>query len=291
MLEVPFPPDPNPHPPNFHVPNGSWDTHFHLYGPPDRFPYSEQRLFTPPAAPFEHWQRISAAIGITRGVTVTPGIHGSDNAVTLNAIERSEGRVRGMIRANVDLTKQDVNALHRRGVRGMRFTFATHLGASFDEHELAESLARIEGCGWVVAFLIDGNAIEEHADRIGTLPLPTLIDGFAGISAKRGLDQPAVRTLLDLLERPNVFLKLMGHDRDLHAGEPYADIVTLARAIVAKAPDRIIWGSDWPHAYLYEAGEIPNDGDLLSMLADFAPDDAIRTKILVDNPARLFDFD
>lgn len=291
MSAVPFPPDPNPRSPAFRIPPGSWDTHFHLYGPPDRFPYAEERLFTPPAAPIEHWQRVAAAIGITRGVTVTPGIHGSNNAVTLDAIERSEGRLRGMIRSNAELTSQDVVALHRRGIRGMRFTFATHLGASFDEHELRTNLARIEPSGWVVGFLIDGDALERHVDLIGNLPLPTLIDGFAGISARRGLDQPAVRTLLDLLERPNMFLKLMGADRDLYAGERYEDIVVLAQAIVARAPDRIVWGSDWPHAYLYEAGKTPNDGDLLSMLSDFAPNESIRTKILVDTPARLFDFD
>jgi predicted TIM-barrel fold metal-dependent hydrolase len=289
-LDVPFPPDPNPNAPNFIVPSGSWDTHFHLYGPPERFPYAETRLFTPPAAPFEHWQRISAAIGIARGVTVTPGIHGENNDVTLDAIERSEGSVRGVIRANAALTAQDIAALHRRGVRGMRFVFAANLGQKFDMQALQKNLAHIEACGWVMQFLVDGDAIEHHAGVIGNLPLPVLLDSYAGITAGRGIDQPAVRALFDLLARPNIYVKMMGADRDLNAGERYENIVALSRAIIAQAPDRVIWGSDWPHAYLYEANKVPNDGDLLSMLSDFAPDASVRKKILVDNPARLFDF-
>ena len=292
VLDVPFPPDPNPRPPNFQVPAGSWDTHFHLYGPPQRFPYAEKRLRTPPAAPFEHWRSTSSAIGIGRGVTVTAGIHGTNNDVTLDAIERSEGRVLGVIRANSKLTAQEIAALHRRGVRGMRFTFVKHhLDAPFDERALWANLACIEPSGWVVAFLFDGGAFEERADLIAKVPSPVVIDGFAGISPRAGVDQPAVRTLLDLLQRPNVYLKIMGADRELHAGEAYEDVVALARVLVASAPDRIVWGSDWPHSYHFEAGKIPNDGDLLNMLSDFAPDEAVRNKILVDNPTRLFDFD
>ncbi len=289
--DVPFPPDSNPNAPNFSVPGGSWDTHFHLYGPPNHFPYADTRLFTPPAAPFEHWQRISAAIGIARGVAVTPGIHGYNNDVTLDAVERSEGRVRGVIRANAALTAQDIAALHKRGVRGVRFTFAEHLGQKFDVQLLQTALARIEPCGWVMQFLIDGDAIERHADVVAGLPLPVVLDSFAGITAGRGLDQPAVRALFDLLARPNIYVKLMCADRELDAGERYENIVGLAQAIIARAPDRVMWGSDWPHSYLYEANRVPNDGDLLSMLSDFAPDEAVRKKILVDNPVRVFDFD
>jgi predicted TIM-barrel fold metal-dependent hydrolase len=286
--DVPFPPDPNPRTPNFRVPRGSWDTHFHLYGPPHRFPYADTRLRTPPAAPIEHWWSTSAAIGIERGVTVTPGIHGSNNDATLDAIERSEGRLAGMIRSNSELTAADVAGLHRRGVRGMRFAFATRGRDAFDERELWANLANIEPSGWVVALLMDGHVLERHAEVVANLPVPTVIDGFAGISPGRGVDQPAVRTLLDVLRRPNVHLKIMCPDRELHAGERYEDVVALVRAIVATAPDRVMWGSDWPHSYVYEAGKVPNDGDLLGMLSDFVPDEHVRSKILVDNPTRLF---
>jgi predicted TIM-barrel fold metal-dependent hydrolase len=288
--DIPFPPDPNPHQPRFTVPPGSWDSHFHIFGPPDRFPYAERRLFTPPAAPIEHWLSVSSAIGIERGCVVTPGIHDMDPAVTLDAIARSEGRVCGFIRTDANLTESDVRRLHGGGIRGMRFPFAKATGRTFDENAFHVNIARIEATGWIAEFQIDGNSLEQHAELIGNVPLPTMIDQFAGIAPAGGVDQPAFRTLLDLLSKPNVYLKLMCADRQLCDGERYEDIVAMSRAVIAKAPDRIIWGSDWPHAYVFQANAVPNDGDLISMLLDFAPDEGIRNKILVDNPTRLFDF-
>jgi predicted TIM-barrel fold metal-dependent hydrolase len=291
IRDVPFPPDPNPRKPRLVAPPGSWDTHFHIYGPPDRFPYAENRGFTPPAAPIEHWQSVSAAIGIERGVVVTPGIHGSNPAATLDAIARSGGRLRGMIRADPALTANDVEALHAGGIRGVRFPFAKELGRDFDVNVVRTSVPQLAARRWITAFQIDDDMIERYADIIAGIPLPTVIDGFAGLSPGRGLDQPAFRTLLDVLAKPHVHLKLFVADRNLRNGERYEDIVAMSRAAIAKAPDRIIWGSDWPHSYIYKAGDMPNDGDLIDMLLDFAPDEGVRKKILVDNPTRLFDFD
>jgi predicted TIM-barrel fold metal-dependent hydrolase len=290
-LDIPFPPDPNPHKPRMTVPPGSWDSHFHIFGPPNRFPYAESRRYTPPTAPIEHWLSVSAAIGIERGFVVTPSVHDLDPAVTLDAIARAEGRIRGMIRANAGLTSSDIKRLHAGGIRGLRFPFAKVVRRAFDEDEFHANIARIEPANWVVEFQIDGDSLEVHADLIGNVPLPTIIDEFAGIQPKDGLDQPAFRTLLDLLAKPNVYLKLICPDRYLYQGQRYEDVVAMSRAVIAKAPDRIIWGSDWPHSYVFEANAIPNDGDLIDMLLDFAPDEKVRNKILVDNPKRLFDFD
>jgi predicted TIM-barrel fold metal-dependent hydrolase len=290
-LDIPFPPDPNPRKPRMTVPPGSWDTHFHIFGPPNRFPYAESRRYTPPTAPIEHWLSVSSAIGIERGFVVTPSVHDLDPAVTLDAIARSEGRIRGMIRANSDMTASDIKRLHDGGIRGLRFPFAKVVRRAFDEQEFHANIARIEPANWVVEFQIDGDSLEVHADLIGNVPLPTIIDEFAGIQPKDGLDQPAFRTLLDLLAKPNVYLKLICPDRFLHVGQRYEDVVAMARAVIAKAPDRIIWGSDWPHSYVFEANAIPNDGDLIDMLLDFAPDETVRHKILVENPKRLLDFD
>jgi predicted TIM-barrel fold metal-dependent hydrolase len=290
-LDIPFPPDPNPHKPRMTVPPGSWDTHFHIFGPPNRFPYAESRRYTPPTAPIEHWLSVSSAIGIERGFVVTPSVHDLDPAVTLDAIARSEGRIRGMIRANSGLTSSDIKRLHAGGIRGLRFPFAKAVRRAFDADEFHANIARIEAANWVVEFQIDGDSLEVHADLIGTVPLPTIIDEFAGIQPKDGLDQPAFRTLLDLLAKPNVYLKLICPDRFLYQGQRFDDVVAMARAVIAKAPDRIIWGSDWPHSYVFEANAMPNDGDLIDMLLDFAPDEKLRNKILVDNPKRLLDFD
>jgi predicted TIM-barrel fold metal-dependent hydrolase len=290
-VDIPFPPDPNPKKPTLVVPPGSWDSHFHIFGPPDRFPYAESRRYTPPTAPIDHWLRISTAIGIERGFVVTPSVHDLDPAVTLDAIARSEGRILGMVRANASMTDGEIKRLHAGGIRGLRFPFAKFVRRAFDEQAFHANIARIESTAWVVEFQIDSDGLEEHSDLIGNVPLPTIIDEFAGIDPGAGLDQPAFRTLLDLLAKPNMHLKLICPDRHLERGGRYDDFVAMARAVIAQAPDRVIWGSDWPHAYVFEANHMPNDGDLIDMLADFAPDETVRNKILVDNPKRLFDFD
>ncbi len=276
-VDFPFPPDPNPRKPRLHVPAGSWDSHFHVYGTA--------------AAPVEHWLRVSAALGIERGVVVMPGMHGTDPAVTLDAIARSGGRIRGMIRADANLTASDVARLHTAGIRGLRFPFARALGRDFNEDVVHANVACIAAAGWFVEFQIDGDMLDVHADLIANLPMPTLIDAFAGIEPNAGLDQPAFRTLLDVMDRPNLYLKHTGADRLLHEGQRFDAIVAMTRALIERAPDRVVWGSDWPHSYVFEAGRVPNDGDLIDLLLDFAPDPAVRRKILVDNPRRLFDFD
>lgn len=288
---VPFPPDPNPHQPRLVAPPGSWDCHFHIYGPPNRFPYAETRGFTPPAAPIEHWLRISAAIGLERGVVVNPAIHDRDPACVLDAIVRAEGRIKGVVRAHADLSEGEIERLHRGGIRGVRFPFAKELGRQFEPELVRTLVPRMQRFGWIAQFHIDDDALELHADTIGAVSLPVLIDGFAGVVPGNGIEAPRARALFDLLRRPNVHLKLMTADREMRNGQSYQDIVALARAIVAIAPERIIWGTDWPHSYLYEANGVPNDGDLIDMLLDFAPDEAIRKRILADTPKRLWDFD
>jgi predicted TIM-barrel fold metal-dependent hydrolase len=290
-LEVTFPPNPCPSKPRFVPPPGSWDTHFLVYGPPNLFPYSETRRYTPPAAPVEHWLKIADAIGIDRGVMVQPSVHGTKTDITLNAVAKSDGRLRGMIRANSKLTDAEIRELHKGGVRGMRMPFAKKVRGTFDEAELRRNVSRLEAVNWVLCFQLDGTMIEEHADVIGSMPVQTCIDGFGGIHAGKGLDQPHFRTLLDLMGRDHMWLKLQGFDRHIRTGTKYEDIVAMARAIIAKAPDRVIWGTDWPHSEIFEPGLAPDDGKLLDMMLDFAPDEATRNRILADNPSRLFDFD
>jgi predicted TIM-barrel fold metal-dependent hydrolase len=287
-VDIPFPPDPNPRTPRLVAPPGSWDTHFHVFGPPHRFPYAENRRYTPPAAPIEHWLKIASAIGIERGFLVTPSVHDLDPAVTLDAIARSDGRVRGMIRANSAMDREEIRRLHASGIRGLRFPFAAAVRRAFDLEAFRANVALIADMPWVAEFQIDGDALERYAEVIGSVPMPTIIDEFGGVRPKDGVDQPAFRTLLDLLSRSHVYLKLICPDRHLYEGSTYDEVVTMARAVIAQAPGRVIWGSDWPHAYVFDPNRMPNDGDLLDMLLDFAPDEAERHAILVDAPKRLF---
>jgi predicted TIM-barrel fold metal-dependent hydrolase len=289
-LRVNYPPNPNPSKPRLKAPPGSWDTHFHVYGPPQVFPYSEQRRYTPPTAPVEHWLNLANWLGIERGVMVQPSVHGTDTAITFDAVEKSDGRLCGMIRADNSLTEAEVRRLHKGGVRGLRFPFAAKVRGQWDEDAFHRNVARIAPMGWVVDFQIDGDMLERHAELIRKVPLPTVIDGFAGIEPSGGLDQPAFRVLLDLLGEKHIWLKLIGADRHIREGCSHESIVAMSRAVIAKAPDRMIWGTDWPHSEVWQLGLMTDDGKLLDMMLDFCPDEAVQKRILADNPQRLFGF-
>jgi predicted TIM-barrel fold metal-dependent hydrolase len=272
------------------VPPGTCDTHFHVFGPPEVFPYVARRLYTPPAAPIEHYLSMAKAIGMERGVLVVPAVHGFENEVMHDALAKAEGRLRGMIRASDKLSAADNRALHDRGVRGIRFNAVHQLGGEFDGDETQRIIARLGDLPWAVDFHIEAQLIEANAELLRRIAKPVIIDHFGLVDSRKGLDQSAFRVLLDLVALPHIWVKISGADRRLYAGERYDDIVALARALIARAPDRIIWGTDWPHAYVYEAGRQINDGELISFMLDYAPDEAVRRKILVDNPARLFGF-
>jgi 2-pyrone-4,6-dicarboxylate lactonase len=289
-LQVPFPPDPNPRKPHFKLPAGTCDTHFHTFGPPERFPYVDSRLYTPPAAPIEHWLGMARTVGIERGVLVVPAVHGFDNRPMHDALAKAEGRLKGMIRANPDLSEADNKALHAQGVRGIRFNYVGKLGGTFDQDEMLKICARVASLPWAVDFHIEPHLIEQHAELLRRIANPVIIDHFGLVTPSEGVDHPSFRVLLDLVALPHIHVKISGADRQLYAGEKYEHIGALGRALTARAPDRIIWGTDWPHAYVYEPGRMVNDGELVSWLADFVPDAAVRHKVLVDNPARLFGF-
>ena len=289
-LLVNFPPDPNPHKPRLQAPPGSWDTHFHVWAP-HLFPYADKRRYTPPAAPVEHYLKMARAIGLERGVLVQPSVHADRTELVLDAIVKSEGRLRGMIIAKPGLTRDDIARLHDGGVRGVRFASRKHHGNRFDRDLFDRTAELVAPFRWILDLQIDDETILETADMIRAATLPTIIDTMGHIDARKGLDQPALATLLELIGGPSTFVKLHGANRFLAWGVPYEQIVAVARAMVARAPHHILWGTDWPHSEVFEPNEMPNDGDLIDMLLDYAPDAAIRKKILVDNPKTLFDFD
>jgi predicted TIM-barrel fold metal-dependent hydrolase len=289
-LQVPFPPDPNPKTPRFRPPPGTCDTHFHIMGPPEKFPWAETRLYTPPAAPVEHYLSMAKIVGIERGVVVVPAVQGFDNSSMHDAIAKADGRLKGMVRANTKSTPAENKALHAQGVRGIRFNMRPVLAGKFDADEVKRVVSAIRDLPWCVCMHIDADDIVENAELISSLDMPTIIDHFGQADPRKGVDQPIFRVILDLMGNKNMWMKISGADRQLYAGCTLEQIVPMARALIAKAPDRIIWGTDWPHAYVYEAGKQVNDGDLMNWVAEYAPDEATRKKILVDNPARLFGF-
>ena len=233
---------------------------------------------------------MAAAIGIERGIMVQPNVHQWDSVSTLDAIAKGEGRLLGMVHANPNLTEKDHRELHAGGVRGVRFNCIGRTGGSFDLKRFNHVISQVEALGWVVDFHLEPDFLEPHAELMRRLQLPLVIDHFANVHSQHGKDEAAFKLLFDLLGEKHIWLKISGTDRLLSRGARYEDVVPMAQALIARAPDRIIWGTDWPHSNVFEHGHIPNDGDLINMLLDFAPDEAVRRRILVDNPARLFGF-
>jgi predicted TIM-barrel fold metal-dependent hydrolase len=294
-LRVNFPWDPNPRKPRFTPPRNSCDTHFHVWGPPNVFPYAESRRYTPPAAPIEHFWAMASVIGVERGLLLHASAHGFDNAVTLDAVARSEGRLRAVLRATDRYDAATLKALHAQGVRGMRFNFIERLKTSaesglFEGDLLQRVAAQLAPLSWFIDLHIEPRLIVEKANVLRRLPVPVVIDHFGKVNLAEGVEQPAVRALLDLLGEPNIWIKVSGGPARISVGGTLEQLTELARALIARAPDRVIWGSDWPHSDVYEPGRMPNDGDLMNMVLDFAPDEATRSKILAENPARLVDF-
>jgi predicted TIM-barrel fold metal-dependent hydrolase len=289
-LVVHFPPDPNPRKPRLVAPPGSWDTHFHVFAP-HLFTYSDSRRYTPTAAPVEHYLKVSKAIGLERGLLVQPSVHGNSTQVVVDAIAKSQGRLRGMVIAKPTLNLADAKKLHAEGVRGVRFNFRRGHGHRFDRELFDHIVKAVEPLGWALDLQIDDDVVTEIADLIRQAPLPVIIDSFGQIDARKGLDQPAFVSLLELIAHDNIYIKIYGANRLLAWGGPYDLIVDLARAYIGAAPDHILWGTDWPHTQVSEPNQMPNDGDLIDMLLDYAPDEALRKKILVDNPKALFDFE
>ncbi len=285
-----LPPDPNPNALKFKLPALTCDTHFHIYGPPHRFPFVDERKYTPPAAPIEHYWALMKHLGIERGVLVHPAVHGADNFVTLDALRRSEGRLRGMVRASAALEDFDLKQLHEAGVRGVRFALVEEANGTFDKAEFDLIVNRVAKFGWPVCLHVDGDRIAPIADHLRRAPVNIIFDHFARVDARKGVAGEEFRVLLDLMGEKNIWCKISGIDRLMQRGAHYEDAAPLARALVARAPDRITWGLDWPHSNVFKLGRMANDGDLVNALLDLVPDESARHKVLVDNPARLFDF-
>ena len=288
-------PDPNTRTPGWTLPDGACDTHAHVFGPPDIFPYAEERRYTPPAAPVEHYVNMQKITGLSRAVFVTPTAHGCDNRVVLNAIATLGDSARGI--ANIDSSFDDrsLRALAERGIRGARFHLMKDRPGS--EEHLRQHLPALERLGWVLDLHVDPPDFLEHERFIRSIPVVTIIDHLARVRGSDGVGQPAFRLLLDLLREKRFWVKLCSFDKisarpqaRVPGSLPYLDMVPFAQAAIAAAPDRVIWGTDWPHGNTFIPGRTPNEGDLLDLLAVIATDEQTRHRILVENPARLFGF-
>jgi len=291
-----MPPDPNTRKPSFTPPASACDTHFHVFGPTETFPFLSTHEYTPPAAPLEHYLKMAAVIGVERAVVVQPSVHGLDNSATLDAVAKSGGRFRAVARIDDQTTKRELLKLHDGGVRGVRFNLLDRPRGNIALDVLDRCVEHIAEFGWSVDLHIDPKNLLAQEKRIRSMPIPVVIDHIARIKPAEGLNQPAFQLLLDLLTAGHVWVKVSGADKicntKVHSyfGLPFVEVIPFAHAVIAAAQNRIIWGTDWPHSNNFAPEHTPNDGDLLDLLAAFAPEKHLQKAILADNPAALYGF-
>lgn len=283
MIELCQGPNPHPRKPRVKMPAGATDTHFHLFDA--AYPMVEVREYTPPDITPAMARQLFDTLGIERAVVIQPSIYGKDNRAQLKGAAEVGIPVRAVVVAPYDTPDRELAKLHDQGARGLRFILA-HPGG-LPVSDLERSAERIKDMGWHIQFLAKGPQLLELAARIEKLACPAVIDHIGMIRPADGLDQPAFQAVLRLLKGGH-WVKLSGAYRLSQGKPPYHDLIPFVQALVAAQPDRIVWASDWPHAFV--KGEMPNTTDLLDLLVDWVPDEATRNRILVDNPTGLYGF-
>lgn len=267
-------------------PPGACDCHAHVIGPPARFPLSPTRGYTPPEASLADYEALLARLGLERAVIVQPSVYGYDNSCTLEAVRALGARGRGIAVLEPDVSDAALAELDAAGFRGVRFNLVTP-GAPGAEG-LEGLAARIAPLGWHVQLYVRAADLLQLAPRLEALPCPVVIDHMGAPALKAGIGQPGFRRLLEMLVAGRAWVKLSGAYRVDPEGANHAAAGTYAKALVTAAPDRCVWGSDWPHTQWEE--EPPDDAQLLDQLADWAFDEPLWRAVLVDNPAKLYRF-
>jgi 2-pyrone-4,6-dicarboxylate lactonase len=270
--------------PAFRLPPLACDAHCHVFGPAAAFPYAPDRRYTPADAPKEALAALHDRLGIGRAVIVQASCHGTDNAAMLDCIAADPARYRGVAIVDDNATERNYAALHAGGVRGVRFNFVKHLGGAPDMAVFHRVIDHIRPLGWHVVLHLDAPDIASLAPMVAALPVTAVIDHMGRAPAADGVDQPPFRTLLELAQREHVWVKVSGAERI--AAPPFLSAIPFAKALMRAAPDRVMWGTDFPHPNLKHP---VNEADLVDMLPDYGEAAALQA-LLVDNPARLYGF-
>jgi predicted TIM-barrel fold metal-dependent hydrolase len=289
-------------PVDFEVPAGACDCHTHIHGDPDRFPFFSGRVYTPEVALPEEMAALHKALHIQRVVIVTPSVYGTDNSATLYGMNARGGDARGVAVIDDKTPERALDALGQAGVRGVRINLATASisDPSIGRQRFQATAERVKSRNWHVQIFTNLAMISAIKDLVAASPVPVVFDHFGGAKAELGPQQPGFPDLVELVRSGKAYVKISGAYRVSKLAPDYADTVPLAQALIAANPDRVVWGTDWPHpSGITPPGGKPtdvtplleiDDGRLLNQLAVWAPDPAIRRKILVHNPAHLYAF-
>src|SRR5581483_7313362 len=280
-------PDPHPKTPKLKAPPGACDTHIHLIGPAAKYPFAPDTPYTSRGASAETFIKLQDVLGMSTAVIVSPGAYGRDYSFLADVLAKYPKRFRGIALVKPDIADGELQRLSALGVRGVRMMSARR-GRHVPNLEPAVA-ARVREHGWHVQFYPRDTDIIEYADKLLELNMTVVLDHFGSIPAEPGPDQPAMKAILRMLDSGRVWVKLSGPMRCTLQDPPYPSVTPLARTLVKHAPERLVWGSDWPHVNL-DGRVMPNDGDLLDELLEWLPDERTRNRILVDNANALYGF-
>jgi 2-pyrone-4,6-dicarboxylate lactonase len=279
---------PNPSRPRFRPPPGAVDAHCHVFGPGDRFPYAPERKYTPCDAPAAKLFELRDFLGFERNVIVQATCHGADNRALVDALRQGAGRARGIATVRADVTDAELAALDAAGVRGVRFNFVRRLVDTTPREVLAGIAARIAPLGWHVVIYFEAAELPELYDFLTSLPTVVVVDHMGRPDVSRPVDGAEFGLFVRLMqEHANVWSKVSCPERLSRSGPPgYDDVVPFARRLVERFPERVLWGTDWPHPNL--KSDMPDDGQLVDFIPRIAPTVELQRALLVDNPVRLY---
>lgn len=272
------------------LPPNACNAHCHVFGPRERFPYAPDASFVPQQdAPKESLFALNDSLGLQRCVVVQSACHGFDNRAAEDAVAARPHDYRGVALLPTDVPDAELERLDAAGFRGVRFNFMGHLGRQAPIDDVLALAGRIAPLGWHLQVHGDPSLLlTELAPALKRSPTPVVIDHIGRIDASRGMDQPDFRALLALMDDQRFWVKVSGMDRITRLGPPYQDAQPFARKLVAEFGDRVVWGNDWPHPN--HAGPVPDEKQLVALIAEIAPTSAAREALMVDNPQRLYRF-
>jgi 2-pyrone-4,6-dicarboxylate lactonase len=279
---------PNPSQPQFRVPDGAVDAHCHVFGPGNLFPYAPERKYTPCDAPKSALWALRDHLGFSRNVIVQATCHGSDNRALVDALQASDGRARGIATVRGDISDDALDELHAAGVRGVRFNFVKRLVDKLPVDGLSNIAGRIRRLDWHIVIYFEAQDLPEYFDFFSSLPTVVVVDHMGRPDVSRPVEGPDFELFIKLLtDNPDIWSKVTCLERLSNVGPPdYPDVVPFARRVVESFPDRVLWGTDWPHPNM--KSHMPDDGKLVDMIPRIAATPELQQKLLIDNPMRLY---
>lgn len=284
------PPDALIKKPKIQLPAGAVDSHAHVFGPQSQYPLSPNRSYTPHELDLAALLEMHAAFGVERLVLTQPSVYGTDNRAMLDAIAQYPDRIRGVIAVGPEVTDKELEDFHAQGIRGIRVNLVDKGGMPFaSTAEFCRFAERLKPFGWHLELLIHVHEFPDLRETLGKLPVDISVGHLGYTKTSAGLDHPGFQDFLNLVKEGHCWVKFTGTYRITSQNQtPYLDVTPMAQALIKANPDRLIWGSDWPHVAMY--GNMPNDADLLDHMLDWTSDAKIQQKIFTDNPVELFGF-